>query len=55
MLRKLKLYGRLAKFLGQRTFEAEINSPIDAIKIFNSKFSCFTITHDRTKLLCKSW
>ena len=26
MLRKIKLYGELAKFLGQKTFEAEVNN-----------------------------
>ena len=39
MLSKIKVYGRLARFLGQRSFEAEINSTIDAIRFFSSKFS----------------
>ena len=38
MLSKLKVYGRLARFLGQRTFEAEINSPIDAIRFLTANF-----------------
>ena len=38
MLSKLKVYGRLARFLGQRTFEAEINSPIDAIRFLTENF-----------------
>ena len=32
MLRKIKLYGELAKFLGQQTFEAEINNAAQAIR-----------------------
>tara|TARA_Y100000004_G_scaffold191688_1_gene250927 strand:+ start:183 stop:764 length:582 start_codon:yes stop_codon:yes gene_type:complete len=32
MLNKIKVYGRLARFLGQSSFEAEIKSPIDAFK-----------------------
>ena len=31
MLRKIKLYGELAKFLGQKTFEAEVHSAAQAI------------------------
>ena len=38
MLSKVKVYGRLARFLGQRTFEAEINSPIDAIRFLTANF-----------------
>ena len=32
MLRKIKLYGELAKFLGQKTFEAEVHSAAQAIR-----------------------
>ena len=38
MLSKIKVYGRLARFLGQRTFEAEIRSPVDAIKFLTANF-----------------
>ena len=38
MLSKIKVYGRLARFLGQRTFEAEINSPVDAIRFLTANF-----------------
>lgn len=38
MLSKITVYGRLARFLGQRTFEAEINSSIDAIKFLLANF-----------------
>ena len=38
MLSKIKVYGRLARFLGQRTFEAEINSTIDAIRFLTANF-----------------
>ena len=38
MLSKVKVYGRLARFLGQRTFEAEINSPVDAIRFLTANF-----------------
>ena len=32
MLRKVKLYGELAKFLGQKTLEAEVHSAAQAIR-----------------------
>ena len=38
MLNKIKVYGRLARFLGQRTFEAEIKSPIDAFKFLLANY-----------------
>ena len=38
MLSKIKVYGRLARFLGQRSFEAEINSTIDAIRFLTANF-----------------
>tara|TARA_R100001440_G_scaffold2431_5_gene6964 strand:- start:2871 stop:3467 length:597 start_codon:yes stop_codon:yes gene_type:complete len=38
MLSKIKVYGRLARFLGERTFEAEINSTLDAIKFLTANF-----------------
>ena len=38
MLSKIKVYGRLAHFLGQRTFEAEINSTLDAIRFLTANF-----------------
>ena len=38
MLSKIKVYGRLARFLGERTFEAEISSPVDAFKFLLANF-----------------
>ena len=38
MLSKIKVYGRLARFLGKRTFEAEISSPVDAFKFLLANF-----------------
>ena len=38
MLRKIKLYGELAKFLGQKTFEAEVHSAAQAIKFLIVNF-----------------
>tara|TARA_B000000557_G_scaffold217744_1_gene185031 strand:+ start:5344 stop:5964 length:621 start_codon:yes stop_codon:yes gene_type:complete len=38
MLRKIKLYGELAKFLGQQTFEAEINNAAQAIRFLVVNF-----------------
>ena len=38
MLSKIKVYGRLARFLGQSTFEAEINSTVDAIRFLTANF-----------------
>ncbi|WP_273071316.1 hypothetical protein [Marinobacter sp.] len=39
MLSKIKVYGKLARFLGQRTFYAEIKSPLDAFKFLIANFS----------------
>ena len=30
-MKKIKVYGRLRKFVGQAEFEADVNSPIEAI------------------------
>ena len=38
MLRKIKLYGELAKFLGQKTFEAEVYSAAQAIRFLVVNF-----------------
>ena len=38
MLSKIKVYGRLAKFLGQRSFYAEVKSPIEAFKFLVTNF-----------------
>ena len=38
MLRKIKLYGELAKFLGQKTFEAEVNNAAQAIRFLVVNF-----------------
>ena len=38
MLSKIKVYGRLARFLGERTFEAEISSPTDVFKFLLANF-----------------
>ena len=38
MLSKIKVYGRLARFLGQSIFEAEINSTVDAIRFLTANF-----------------
>ena len=38
MLRKIKLYGKLAKFVGQKTFEAEVHSAAQAIKFLVVNF-----------------
>jgi len=38
MLSKIKVYGRLGRFLGERTFEAEISSPTDAFKFLIANF-----------------
>ena len=38
MLRKIKLYGELAKFLGQKTFEAEIHNAAQAIRFLVVNF-----------------
>ena len=38
MLSKIKVYGRLARFLGQRTFEAEVKTPIDTFRFLLANF-----------------
>tara|TARA_Y100000004_G_scaffold34731_1_gene37137 strand:+ start:1858 stop:2493 length:636 start_codon:yes stop_codon:yes gene_type:complete len=38
MLNKVKVYGRLARFLGERTFEAEVKTPIDVFKFLLANF-----------------
>ena len=38
MLSKIKVYGRLARFLGQRTFEAEVKTPIDNFRFLLANF-----------------
>jgi len=38
MLRKIKLYGRLAKFLGQRVFEADVASAAEAVRFLLVNF-----------------
>jgi len=38
MLSKIKVYGRLARFLEERTFEAEVRSPVDAIRFLTANF-----------------
>ena len=38
MLRKINLYGELAKFLGQKTFEAEVHSAAQAIRFLVVNF-----------------
>ena len=38
MLRKVKLYGELAKFLGQKTFEAEVHNAAQAIRFLVVNF-----------------
>ena len=39
MLTKIKVYGRLARFIGQRIFEAEVKTPIDSVKFLLANFS----------------
>ena len=38
MLSKIKVYGRLARFLGERSFEAEIFTPLHAFKFLLANF-----------------
>ena len=38
MLRKIKLYGRLAKFVGQRVFEADVVSAAEAVRFLLANF-----------------
>ena len=38
MLRKIRVYGRLAKFLGQRVFEADVASAAEAVRFLAVNF-----------------
>jgi len=38
MLRKIRVYGKLAKFLGQRTFEAAVDSAAEAVRFLVANF-----------------
>jgi predicted phage tail protein len=38
MLRVIKVYGALAKFLGQRSFEADVSSPAEAVRFLLANF-----------------
>lgn len=38
MLRKIRLYGRLAKFVGQRVFEADVTSAAEAVRFLVANF-----------------
>jgi len=38
MLRKIRVYGKLAKFLGQRTFEAAVDSAAEAVRFLAANF-----------------
>lgn len=38
MLRKIRIYGRLAKFLKRRTFEAEISTAAEAVRFLVANF-----------------
>ena len=57
MLRKIKLYGELAKFLGQKTFEAEVSSAAQAIKFLLVNFPEVEkhITERQYKISVGSW
>ena len=37
-MKKIKVYGRLRKFVGQAEFEADLNSPIEAISFLTCNF-----------------
>ena len=39
MLKKIKVYGTLRKFLGQSEFEVDLNTPIEAISFLKCNFS----------------
>ena len=38
MLNKIRLYGRLARFIGERSFEAEVTTPAQAIRFLLANF-----------------
>ena len=38
-MKKIKVYGRLRKFVGQAEFEADVNSPLEAISFLDCNFN----------------
>ena len=38
MLKKIKVYGRLRKFIGESVLEADVNSPLEAISFLHCNF-----------------
>ena len=38
MLKKIKVYGRLRKFIGQSVLEADVASPIEALSFLHCNF-----------------
>ena len=38
MLRKIKVYGQLAKFLGQRVFQADVANAAEAVRFLVTNF-----------------
>ena len=38
MLSKIRVYGRLARFLGERSFDADISTPIDSLRFLLANF-----------------
>ena len=52
---KLKVYGELAKFVGHKEFEAEIKSPIDAIRFLTNNFPSLQSHMIEQILSSKSW
>jgi len=56
MLRKIKVYGRLRKFLGQAEFEADAKNVVEVISFFSCNFKGFQkhIMNYEYKIICGS-
>lgn len=50
MLREIKVYGELAKFVGQKLFQAEIGTAAEAIRFLVANFPRSGSTHGGSPL-----
>ena len=46
MLRKVKLYGELAKFVGHKEFEVKVETVGKAVSFFSTQFSWCGSSHE---------
>ena len=54
MLSKIRVYGRLARFLGERSFDADISTPIDIVNVFRPSKEAPDIARQTAKIGAKT-